>query len=395
LVNSPEVRWRVECANVAGLHNTWQRYLVASVAVAVVVSALVYVQPHANLATVALALVLVVTLCAVNWGSGPALLAALWGGLCFNYFFIPPIRTWSIDDPQNWIALSAFVATALIVGQLSSQAKKKAREAESRRLEIEQLYTQLTKAFEEASEAESLRRSEKLKTALLDAVTHDLRTPLTSIKASVTALLGPSLDGAASWTMLPDARRELLEVINEESDRLNRFVEEMMELAQVESGHLLLQPSPTSAHDIINTALDRATALLQRHAVEVTIEDKLPLLHVDAASISNVIFELLENAAKYSPTGSAVHVTAKRLPGQLAQLSVEDEGSGIPSELRDRVFEKFFRTAGAQRDTQGFGLGLAIARGIVEAHRGRIWVDGPLHGPGTLVAFTVPCEEVA
>src|SRR5438445_4871942 len=104
---------------------------------------------------------------------------------CFNYFFIPPIHTFTIAEPQNWIAFVVFVATAVAIGQLSSRARNRAEEAEARRIEIERLYRQLTEAFDRASEAETLRRSEQLKTALLDAVTHDLRTPLTSIKASV------------------------------------------------------------------------------------------------------------------------------------------------------------------------------------------------------------------
>src|SRR5206468_7374619 len=149
-----------------------------------------------------------------------------------------------------------FVATAVAVGQRSSRARNRAEEAEARRIEIERLYRQLTEAFDRASEAETLRRSEQLKTALLDSVTHDLRTPLTSIKASVTTLLGSERDAE----LASDAQRELLEVINEECDRLNRFVEEMMELARVEGGHLLLRRASTPAHDIVHAALERAGA---------------------------------------------------------------------------------------------------------------------------------------
>jgi K+-sensing histidine kinase KdpD len=368
------------------------KYFYAGLAIAGMVTVLDASQPHANLATVALGLVLVVTISAVLWGRGPALVAAFCGGLCFDYFFIPPLRTWNIAEPQNWIAFSVFLITALSVGQLSSRANRKAEEAESRRVEIEGLYEKLTKAFEEASEAATLRKSEKLKTALLDAVTHDLRTPLTSIKASVTTLLGDSSDGAGGMRVTGDARLELLEVINEESDRLNRFIEEMMELAQVEGGERLLHPSPTSALDIINIALDRAAVLLEQHSVEITIEDKLPALNVDAASISGVVFELLENAAKYSPPGGAIHITARRTSSELAELAVQDEGIGVPVALRERVFAKFFRAPQPQRERQGFGLGLAIARGIVEAHGGTIHVDAPPNGRGTIVSFTVPCR---
>ncbi len=366
-----------------------RNYVLATGAVAVVAVLLLLAQPHANLTTVALAFVLVVTVAAVRWGSGPALLSALWTSLCFDYFFIPPLHTWSIGSPADWIAFAVFFSTALIVGQLSSRAQRKAEEAKSRRLEVESLYEQLKKAFEEASAAEGLRRSEQLKTALLDAVTHDLRTPLTSIKAAVTTLLGaPS---SASTQLSAEGQAELLDVINEESDRLNRFVEEMMELAQLESGHFPLRAEPVSAQEIVNAALDRAQALTQRHKLEITIDDKLPLLRVDAASIANLIFELLENAAKFSPPGSRIRVTAHAGANGEAAFSVQDEGAGIPEKHREHVFEKFYRAAAPGRDVAGFGMGLAIARGIVEAHRGRIWVEPALRATGTAISFTLPC----
>jgi K+-sensing histidine kinase KdpD len=166
-----------------------KQYSWAAALTAIAVGCVLWAQPHANLTTTALVLVLVVTISAIAWGSGPAILTALVSVFCFNFFFIPPIHTFNIVEPQNWIAFVVFVATALAVGQLSSRARNRAHVAEARRIEIERLYTQLTEVFDKASEAETLRRSEQLKTALLDAVTHDLRTPLTSIKVSVTTLL--------------------------------------------------------------------------------------------------------------------------------------------------------------------------------------------------------------
>ena len=368
------------------------KYLFAGAVVSATIWLMLRLRPHANLTTVALCLVLVVTACAIRWGRGPALLAALCAGLCFNYFFIPPTYTWNIANAQDWTAFLVFFATALLVGQLWSHAQQQAESAERRRREIERLYQQLQLAFEEASAAETLRRSEKLKTALLDAVTHDLRTPLTSIKASVTTLLGPA--GQAGIALQPDARRELLEVINEETDRLNHFVEEMMQLAQVEAGVLPLKPAPVPAAEVIQSALGRAEALVSRHAVEVTVDAKLPPLLVDGPSISGVVFELLENAAKYSAPGSAIHIVVRPReadPGQV-EIGVEDQGSGIPRHLHARVFDKFFR-APQGRDGRGFGLGLAIARGIVEAHGGHIWIEDPAHGRGTAMWFTVPCRR--
>ena len=357
------------------------KYLLATIAAAAVVAALVMLQPGVNLTTAGLAMVFAITLISVRWGSGPGLLASFIALLSFNYFFIPPVHTWAIRDPENIVAFVVFFVTALAVGQLSSRAKRQAKESEARRQEIERLYSQLRKAFEEASEAESLRRSERLKTALLDAVTHDLRTPLTSIKAAVTTLL----DGD---TLPPEIGRELLLVINEESDRLDRFVEEMMTVARIEAGQLLLRRSAQPALDVINNAIDRASPLLREHPVEVTIDSKLPPLLVDGATASEVIFELVENAAKYSAVGEPIHVFASQRDGDMVEIAIEDRGIGVPVGLREKVFQKFFRAPGGR----GFGMGLSIARGIVEAHGGRIWIDGA-SGRGTIVRFTVPCQS--
>jgi len=370
------------------------RYAAAAVLTAASVGALILAQPHANLTTTALILVLVVTVVAIACGSGPAMVAALLSVFCFNYFFIHPIHTFTIAEPQNWIAFFVFMGTALAVGQLSSRARERAQQAEARRIEIERLYRQLQEAFEKASEAETLRRSEQLKTALLDAVTHDLRTPLTSIKASVTTLLGGGDNGRGTDASLSqEGHLELLEVINEESDRLNHFVDEMMTLAQLEGGQLLLHRREMPAQDIINIAVDRASQALRDRYVEISVADKLPALLVDGASTSGVVHELLINAAKYSPSGSAIHVKARKVSARQVEVTVENEGAALPASMREKVFDKFYRGSKQKGEKQGFGLGLSIARGIVEAHGGHIRMDAGPRGAGTAVSFTVPCAD--
>lgn len=359
---------------------------------AVAVGCLVSAQPHANLTTTALILVLMVTISAIAWGSGPALVTALLSVFSFNYFFIPPIHTFTIAGPQNWIAFAVFVGTAMAVGQLSSRARNRAKEAEARRIEIEGLYTQLTEAFDKASEAETLRRSEQLKTALLDAVTHDLRTPLTSIKASVTTLLTAKANpDSPDYSLSALERGELLEVIDEESDRLNDFVEEMMTLAQLEGGQLLLHRSEMPAQDIINIAVDRAATPLRQRAVTISVPKDLPPLLVDGSSMSGVIYELLVNAGKYSVPDSAIHIKAEEISANEIEIAVENEGTALPAAVRQRAFEKFYRGPKQGREKQGFGLGLSIARGIVEAHGGHIRMDVGPGGTGTAVRFTAPC----
>jgi two-component system sensor histidine kinase KdpD len=175
--------------------------------------------------------------------------------LCFNFLFLPPVGTLTIADPDNWIALAAFLITAITAGQLSASARRRAEEAESGRREIERLYNELRDAFERASHAEALRQSERLKSALLDAVTHDLRTPLTSIKVSVTTLLEEGREDGEPVALSGQERREMLNVIDEECDRLNRFIEGLVELARIEAGELRLRRRWGNIEEIIAAAL--------------------------------------------------------------------------------------------------------------------------------------------
>lgn len=379
-------------------------YLGAVLGAAFVTALLAPFREQMNSTTVALAFLLVVLFVALFWGSRPALLASVLGVFCLNFFFLPPLYTLSIEHPPNWIALTAFFTTALAVGQLSARAKEKAQEAEEARREIERLYEQLQSAFEKASHAEALKQSEKLKSALLDAVTHDLRTPLTSIKASITTLI----DEARGRTeedypvaLDSESRLEMLEVIDEESDRLNRFIGGLIELAQIEAGELRLRRRWGAVDEIVSAALMRAEPVTRRHSVKLDIEKELPVVRVDERAVSEVVYTLIDNAAKYSPAGSNIRVIAERAGEGMIQMAVEDEGEGIRPELRERVFDKFFR---ATRDgdisthqPSGTGMGLAIAKGIVEAHDGRIWIEPGAGGKGTRVVFTLPIgdEEIS
>jgi K+-sensing histidine kinase KdpD len=372
----------------------------AAAVVAALTAALKLLGGRVNSTTVALALLLAVLFIAARMESGPALVASVLAMLCFNFFFLPPFGTLHIAEPDNWVALAAFLLTAVIAGQLSTRARHRAEEAEAGRLEIERLYEELRNAFERASHAEALRQSERLKSALLDAVTHDIRTPLTSIKASVTTLLdelrGKRYDGQAV-TLGAESRLEMLEVINEESDRLNRFVEGLIELARIEAGELRLRLRWGAVDEVFAAALSRAEPLTRDHAVSVELEDGLPAVRVDPHAVAEVVYTLVDNAAKYSPPGTPIRVEARRAEGEMIRIAVEDEGRGIPEDLRERVFDKFFR---ATRDGDagghspaGTGMGLAIARGIVEAHGGRVWAEGRAGGGGTRVAFTLPIGD--
>jgi two-component system sensor histidine kinase KdpD len=378
----------------------WAGYVGAVFGTLIVSGLLAPFHEQINTTTVGLAFLLVVLFVALFWGSRPALLASVLAMFCFNFFFLPPLYTLSIAHSQNWVALTAFFTTALVVGQLSARAKRRAEEAEAGRREIERLYQELQAAFERASQAEALKQSERLKSALLDAVTHDLRTPLTSIKASVTTLLEElrtrnSDDGQVNLT--PEGRKEMLEVINEEADRLDHFIEGLMELARIEAGEIRLRRQWGSVEEILRAALTRATPLTRHHQIETFLDDELPSVRVDERAVAEVVYTLIDNAAKYSPAGTCIRVSATSDNDGTVKLTVEDEGPGIPDALRDRVFDKFFR---AMRDGDsaaskpvGSGMGLAIAKGIVEAHDGRISIEDARGNKGTKVVVILPTGD--
>jgi two-component system sensor histidine kinase KdpD len=378
--------------------------VVAALSIAALTAALKLLGSHVNATTVALALLLDVLFIATRWGSLPALTASVLAMLSFNFFFLPPFGTFTIAARDNWIALAAFLITAITAGQLSSRAKRRAeeaedrgREAEERGREIERLYAELRDAFERASHAEALRRSEKLKSALLDAVTHDLRTPLTSIIASVSILLEDRATVEDTERPEEKEQRALLKVIDQEANRLDRFVEGLVDLAQIEAGEITVRRNWGAVDEIIEAALMRAESLTNQHKVEVVIEDELPAVRVNARAIAEVVYTLVDNASKYSPPRTRIVVKASRAPDEMVQISVEDQGRGVPEDLRERVFDKFFRATGdgvvRPNRPRGVGMGLAIAHGIVEAHGGRIWLESGGDGRGTRVTFTVPVGD--
>jgi K+-sensing histidine kinase KdpD len=355
---------------------------------------------HVNATTVALTFLLLVLFLATAWGPKPAVLASVLAATSFNYFFLPPVGTFTISDPHNWVAIIAFLLTAVTVGQLSARAKQRTKEAEVGKREIERLYEELRDAFQRASHAEALRQSEKLKSALLDAVTHDLRTPLTSIKASITTLLDEvrgRTDGNEMVALDEESKLEMMEVIDEESDRLNRFIGGLIELARIEAGEMHLRRRWGTVEEITSAALQRAEPITRGHDLEVNIEADLPVVRVDERAVSEVVYTLVDNAAKYSPMGTTIRVTGQRYDEGMIKIAVEDCGEGIAINLRERVFDKFFR---ATRDgdisthrPSGTGMGLAIAKGIVEAHKGEIWIESGNGGRGTRVVFTLPIGD--
>ena len=370
-------------------------YVAAVVVIGAATAVLKVFGGHVNPTTVALVLLLLVLFVATAWGSKPAILASLVGVACFNFFFLPPFGTFSIAEPENWIAFIAFVITAITAGQLSARARQRAEEADAARLEVERLYNELQDSFERSSQAKALKQSERLKSALLDAVTHDLRTPLTAIKASATTLLDDQRSLRSGEMRLDDeGRREMLEVIDEEADRLDRFIGSLMELARIEAGEMQLRRQWNSLDEIIMAAMKRAEPRTRAHKIELWLDYALPPVNVDEPALVEVVYVLVDNAAKYSAPGSTITVAAKAGADKTVRVIVEDQGPGVPAELRERVFDKFFR---AMRDgdqgKHGTGMGLAIAQGIVEAHGGRIWIEAGESGHGARVIVELSTRQ--
>jgi two-component system sensor histidine kinase KdpD len=442
-----------------------------------------------NSTTVALTLLLAILGLSTRWGLGEATVASVVAVLGFNYYFLPPVGTLTIQDPQNWVALLAFLVTAVTASQLSASARRRAAEAEARRLEIERLYAlvqamlpggnprktirefvnrvvqvfgceaaafyyrpteeilrsgpeshpvsdhdlqaaaeiddvsidgaravatapvrlggrtlgslalvgalpsrqtvraivnlvaitiEKARALEEASQAEAARQSEVLKSALLDSLAHDIKTPLTSIKAAVTSLLGSS----------PAGERELLTIINEEADRLNQLAAEVIAMARIEAGKLHLEKQPVTAAELISGALQEFRAALRDRTVAVNAAKALPPAEADREFAEQVVKQFVENALKYSPPGSPLTITAELQSGKIV-IGVADRGPGIEENERGRIFDKFFRGRQHRFGTKGTGMGLAIAKGIVEAHGGRIWVESE-PGQGSAFYFSLP-----
>src|SRR5580698_8015552 len=469
-------------------------YLLAGLSVAGI-TLIGYRWLHLNPTTMALAFLLGILGISASWGLRQAVFMSVISTLAFNYFFLPPIGTFTISDPQNWVALFAFLVTAVTAGELSERARRGTRSAVERRQELERLYAfsqlllssdspaellnlipryivesfgirsaaislysrsdvyrsgpsingleardlqlvglrgepridsaqqiafmplrmgmrvvgclgvsgsilsrqtleaigslvaisiERAGAVEKLSRAEAARESEQLRSVLLDSVTHEFRTPLTAIKASVTSLLGSPSD---STSHSPEERQELLTIINEESDRLNRLIGEAAEMAQLDANKVEFRFASASIGTPVQEALDELKQLLAQHPVEVRIPTDLPNARMDSAHIKEVLVHLIENAAKYSPAGAPIRITGEA-KDQTITINIADRGPGIDDFEQSLVFEKFYRGRNQRVQVHGTGMGLAICKAIVEAHGGRLGVTSQL-GHGSVFYFSL------
>jgi K+-sensing histidine kinase KdpD len=309
---------------------------------------------------------------AVMWGLALACLVSVASMLAFNWFFLPPTHTFQLRDGANWAVLAVYLATAVVVSALAARARRRAELAELREREA------AARAAAEL-EAEALRRSDALKTALLHTVSHDLRSPLTAIVAAASSLANPQVQ-------LDEADHdELVATIRSEAERLNRLVGNLLDLSRLRSGVAAPHPALWPVEDLVARALDELGERGDR--VEVELDGDAPPVEVDAVQLERAVVNLLDNALKFSPPESTVRLRVEAR-GDEVLVHVLDEGPGVVD--RELVFEPF-HSAG---EGHGAGLGLAIARGFAEANGARVWVADDLFGGGHFVlALPVGARE--
>jgi two-component system, OmpR family, sensor histidine kinase KdpD len=469
------------------------RYSISTVVAAVIV-AVYFRWLHVNETTVALTFLVGILLVAANWGLRHSVYLSILSAAAFNFFFLPPVLTFTVGDGRNWVALFAFLVTGIVASQLAERARREARSSRRLQREAERLYefsqqmlvtgnvidllnllpqmiastfnlagaaiylrekdriyrsspnymdvtaaelrdAAYTRdhrrdearnvtlvpillgtrpigavgitgdstspqaldavcglaaiAIERAGAVETLtrvqasRESERLRNALLDSVAHELRTPLTSITAAITTLrTNPRLSS--------DQSTEMMQVIEEEAARLDRLVGQAMEMAELDANDIKLDLRLHSMREAVDLALEAVQPQLKTHPVELRLPDTLPLVEMDLERIAKVIQHLLENAAKYSSESGPIFISAEVSRGQLV-TSVADRGVGVDDFERMMIFDKFYRGQGQRYRVQGTGMGLAIAKAIVEAHGGSIDVTSQPE-QGSVFSFHLPLQ---
>ncbi len=445
-----------------------------------------------NATTAGFAYLITVLLVAATWGFAESVIASVTATVTFNFFFLPPVGTWAIADPENWIALFTFLITSIIASRLSDRAKRRAAEASTRQTEMERLY-ELSRAImmvdstepigshiaselarigqipavaiydrpsnaiyyggseqipdapsilretvitgrqskelqtrtifaplslaghsigsiamtgadlsntalhallnliamslenarsrEMATRAQAARQSQEFKSTLLDGLAHEFKTPLTSIRAATTALLTAKVSDA-------EHRQEMLTIVDQEAERLSRLVTEATQVARIEAGKIQLERHLCSIDDLVRNVLAQMEPQRDGRPVGLSIEPDIPLVSIDAGMMQLALRQLVDNALKYSPRNSPIHISSERR-GKEIFIAVRNEGEPLSESERARIFDKFYRGANVKRQVAGTGMGLPIAREILVAHGGDIRLAAS-SDRGTEFLITIP-----
>lgn len=401
-------------------------FLVSAAVVAVAGAATHLLSRFMPLPHVSVVFLAVVVASAILWGFWPSVLAATLSVGVSSFFFYSPIFSFQVADVRDVADLAVFVVVAAWTSRLAANLREQSLLARRRREVVERLLAfservagasgeeevraairehggagtdlEYEKAFQvhaaialerarlrrEVAETRLRAQGEALREALLNSVSHDLRTPLATILGAATTLEG--LGEATS----PAVRRELAASLREEAERLAGYVENVLDLTRIRAGQIAPRLELVELSDIVNAALLRKQRALAAHRVEVHLPADLPMLRLDLFLMEHALANVLDNAAKYAPAGSEVSVDAACV-GTWVRLQVSDEGPGIGATELPHVFEPFFRGAGgAARTASGSGLGLAICRAFVEANGGRVSLAGPQGGRGAVLEMYLP-----
>jgi K+-sensing histidine kinase KdpD len=338
-------------------------------------------------ASPALVLVVPVVIAGMIGGRPAAIVTAVGAAGAFSLGFIPPVGTLRVAVSDDAVALGVFTLVAVAVGTLVGLEADRRRAAEQRVDEIQTMHTRYQtlvaereRLQEEADRVVILERVDEQRSALLRSVSHDLRTPLALIGA-VASDLRAGADHA------PEVREELLDMVCDEVERLDRIVANLLSMSRIEAGALSPDRQAVDPDEFVTDVVRHLSRMLGDVSVELCIQPGLPLVDVDYVQMGQVLTNILENAARHSPTGAAVRVTVEAVDAQV-EVAVTDEGPGIGPEIRTHLFEPF-RSGNRSGST---GIGLAICRAIVEAHGGMIdAAPGPVGG--ALVRFTMPVRR--
>jgi K+-sensing histidine kinase KdpD len=332
---------------VAGPNTGWWPY-VAAVALVVLTTGVSWVVHRVYAVPDLEALYfLTIMLTAVRYGRGPSILASFLAVAAYDFFFVVPHLTFAVADVRYLLTFALMFAIGIVISELTARI----REQEFERMRL----------LEESRASELRARTEELRAALLSAVSHDLRTPL----AAITGVTSTLRDDAV---LDPVTRKELLDTLAEEADRLERLVTNLLEMSRLQSGEIHLTREWMPLEEIVGSALTRLESRLGRRPIQVDLGG-VPLVSVDPVLFERVLANLLENATKYTSPDAAIEVRAHSEPSGVV-VDVADRGPGLEPGTERLVFEKFYR--GVHPGTGGVGLGLAICRAIVEAHGGAI-----------------------
>ncbi len=326
---------------------------------------------RANLIMIYLVGVVVV---ATRLGQAAAIGASVLSVAAFDFFFVPPYLTLVVEDAQYILTFFIMLSVAIVISRLTLVIQKQSEETRRSQLAVE---------------------TEQLRNAVLSSVSHDLRTPLAGITGAASSLLDKKspLD--------ENTQQELLQTIYDEAARLNRLVTNLLDMTRLEAGVVEVKKEWQPLEEVIGTALARLESnpvnLARVSSIRVDLPEDLPLVPLDGVLIEQVLINLLENALKYTPNTSAIEIAATAQPQQLT-VSIADQGPGVPAGEEERIFGKFYRATMTSDTVSGAGLGLAICRGIIQAHGGRIWVEpcpnraSWLEGQmeGAIFRFTLP-----